>query len=173
MVKGGQHKALANIMRKMAIDGAKERMVREVARTILIAYKVPSKDFVNEVAVVQNFIQRQIRYQFDKEEQFEFPARSLVDFYEGKSGIDCDCQAILLSSLMVSLGWRDVWIVLVDAQFNGILSHACVAVKLPKAIPPYGRKLINVETTTPKPLGWMPKPGYTKYVMIKIGGMSQ
>jgi len=169
IMQGGQHKILGKLIKRVTQAGGRDRLVREVGRAIVHAYKVPSKDFVNEAGAIQNFIQRQMRYVFDMGEQFEYPHRSLIDWYKGKAGLDCDCQAILFASLMVSLGWRAVWVVLVDSRGNGVLSHACAAIKMPRPNTKFGGKLVNVEMTKPVPLGWLPDTvKYTKYLMIDV-----
>jgi hypothetical protein len=170
---GGKYKQLAKIIQKVVKMSAHDRLVRDVSRAIVHAYKVPSKDWVNEAGSVQHFIIHFLRYTFDTQEQFEWPYRILLDWYNGHEGGDCDCLSILYASLMVSLGWRDVRVVLVDSKGDGIISHACAAVKMPKPDTQFGEAWVNVELTRGRglgttPLGWLPEKPYTKYKMINV-----
>lgn len=173
ILSGGQHIILGKLLREIAVQGSRERLVRETARAIVHAYKVPSKDFINEAGAIQNFIQRYMRYTFDNGEQFCYPHRALIDWYFDKDGLDCDCMAILFASLMLALGWRKVWIVLVDSRGDGVLSHACAAIKMPRPNTRFGMGNVNVELTKPVRLGWRPsakrgEPEYSKYLKINV-----
>lgn len=169
----GKHQQLATIIAKVVKKSAHDRLVRDTARAILRAYRVPSKDFVNEAGALHNFVCRFMRYNFDTGEQFVLPYRMLADWAEGHDGSDCDCLSILYASLITALGWRDVRVVLVDGRGDGIISHACVAIRIPRKNTMFGEKWVNVELTRGEmtamtKLGWLPPHKYTKYLMINV-----
>lgn len=176
MANEGRFEQLAKILQKIVKISAHDRLVRDTARAIVKAYKVPSKDWLNEAAAIQHFINKYVRYTFDVQEQFEWPYRIIIDWFEGHEGVDCDCMSILFCSFMTAMGWRQVKLVLVDSKGDGVISHACAAIKTPRPTVVFGEKWINVEFTRgaglkTTPLGWMPQPPqpmYTKYLMIDV-----
>lgn len=164
---------LSKIIAKVVKQAAHDRLVRDASRAILRAYRVPSKDFINEAGALHNFVCRFMRYNFDTGEQFVLPYRMLADWAEGHDGSDCDCLSILYASLLTSIGWRDVRVVLVDGRGDGIISHACCAIKIPRLNTMFGDKWVNVELTRGEmtemtKLGWLPPQKYTKYLMINV-----
>jgi hypothetical protein len=169
----GKHQQLGEIIKKVVKRSAHDRMVRDTARAILKAYRVPSKDFINEAGAIHNFVCRFMRYNFDTGEQFVLPYRMLADWAEGHDGSDCDCLSILYASLMTSIGWRNVNVVLVDGRGDGIISHACVSILMPRLNTMFGDKWVNVELTRGEMtqmtrLGWLPPHKYTKYLRIDV-----
>ena len=173
LFRHGKNKQLAEIIARIVKRSAHDRLVRDTARAILKAYRVPSKDFINEAGALHNFVCRFLRYNFDTGEQFVLPYRMLADWAEGHDGSDCDCLSILYASLLTSLGWRDVKVVLVDGRGDGIISHACVAIRIPRRNTMFGDKWVNVELTRGEmtamtKLGWLPPNKYTKYLMIDV-----
>ena len=63
---------------------------------------IPPHDYFGEIRAIQNWVQDNVRYVFDPREveYFQTPRRTLKD----KAG-DCDDQAILMSSLLESIGY--------------------------------------------------------------------
>lgn len=165
---------ISNKIEKIVQYSSKQRLLHDVSRAIASAYDVPSKDWVNEAAAVQHWVQNNIRYVFDRGEQFQMPGRIIYDWYAERSGGDCDCLAILYTSLMASMGWKNVYVVLVDPKGDGKIAHAMSAIQLPNPhIYPYFAKLINVELTPSandadvRYFGWKPSQ-LTKYIPIRV-----
>lgn len=135
---------------------------------------IPPHDYFGEIRAIQNWVQDNVRYVFDPREveYFQTPRRTLKD----KAG-DCDDQAILMSSLLESIGYTTS-ICLTNPRGPGTpFSHAVCAVKLPreqtirlgdgKQTTFSPEKWYLVETIQKRPFGWVP-PKSTMFEYIKI-----
>ena len=165
-IQGGADKLrdIETLMCNMA--NQKSRLIRDVARAIPNLYGVEPKDFPNEAWAVQHWIQHNIRYVFDEQEEFQMPERTLIDWAEGHDGSDCDCMTILYAALMKRLGWRDVGVALLDSKGDGVISHAMAVIKLPKPVEPWGNKWIPIELTKKVNFGWI-TPKRTKFIVMR------
>jgi len=107
---------------------------------------LPQKDFTNEIKALYNYVRDSIRYVRDINgvETIQTPVKTL-EFGTG----DCDDKATLLAALLESIG--------AETRFNAMgfrknhISHVSLQVK-------NGGKWVNLETTEPVDMGWLP-PG--------------
>jgi len=160
---GEKLKIVSDLIHQMVQHGKRDRKVREVAFTVLKQENVKAKDHVNEIRALQKWVQQNIRYTFDIHgvETLHTPRRILID----RVG-DCDDSAMLLSSLLSSIGY-ETGVMLVDAKGDGRISHAMAAVKLPRPKGSQPKGWIPLETTKEVPMGWHPK-NITRKILIKI-----
>jgi hypothetical protein len=115
--------AIISIIQKLVLMGSKSIAIREKAREII--KDVPPHDQWGEVKAVLSWVQNNVRYVFDgfNLEQFQTPVKTLTDL----TG-DCDCIAILIASLLRSIGHQS-GVSLVNAKGRPDVDHAmgCVA----------------------------------------------
>lgn len=132
-------------MAKLARDGGKDVGVITLARQCLRINGVAARDAAGEIRCLQAWVRDHIRYTRDPRdaEMVQTPKRTL----ELQSG-DCDDQATLLASLLLSIGYSPRFVAL---ALNGAdFSHVLTEVRL-------GTRWIPLETILPhvQP-GWRP-----------------
>ena len=132
--------------------------VREIAATVLTrkngsgGWKVPEKDWSAEVKAMFNFVRKNVRYTRDTvgRDMYASPNRSLA----ANSG-DCDCYAILLGSLLQSVGYPIV-LRIIQTHGNKTWNHIYLLVGLPPTRP---TKWLLADASINKPLGFQ-APAY-------------
>ncbi|MBX3165588.1 MAG: hypothetical protein KF900_14020 [Bacteroidetes bacterium] len=84
---------------------AKKIVLQTLADTVKVAPTLKGKDLNETCRNVWNFFYNHYQYKIDKPgvEQLRRPARAFAD---RKSGVDCDCFAISVSSFLTNLGIR-------------------------------------------------------------------
>lgn len=140
--------AMRGLVRTAVRDPAQK--VRELALQI-----VGGADYPEQAARLQRWVQQNIRYIQDPPdvELVQTPQYTL----QQQAG-DCDDQAVLLASLLMATGH--------PAQFVAVglsgqpLSHVMVQTQI-------GTRWYGAETIIPKPLGWMPAP-ITSHYIVKV-----
>lgn len=131
------------MMKRFVRMGKRSPNVREAALSLI--QSLPSKDWLNEIKVLHQYVRDNVRYTKDilGVETLQTADRTL-DLGQG----DCDDKAVLLASLLESIG--------VPTRFKavgfqpGILSHVYVQAKL-------GNGWVSAEATENVPLGWEPR----------------
>ena len=86
------------IMRMAAQAGAKDPQVRELA--LKITQGVANSDHTGEIDAIYNWVKNSIAFRGEDDELIQAPEVTLR--FEGA---DCDCQSVLLGSLLGSLGY--------------------------------------------------------------------
>ena len=140
-------RATLTAMAKLAKDGAKTPLIRQLALNIV--KHLPEKKFYGEVRAVLKFVQDKIRYVRDiADVETISPPSETLRLGQG----DCDDKSILFASLALALG-NDVKFVAIDAG-HGQYSHVLPRVRV-------GDKWLFAETINPgQPLGKGPKKIY-------------
>jgi transglutaminase-like putative cysteine protease len=134
---------------------APDQTIRRCAAQIFRNSAVPPRKWLREIGALQAFVQRNIRYQKDPDglELVQTPEATLMLGYG-----DCDDQATLLASLLLSSGHPCKF---TAVGFGGnSFSHVLVEAKA-------GERWIPAETIIPRPLGWFP-PGVTSRYYKKV-----
>lgn len=95
------------IMRKMAREGSKNPLVRRLATNILHHDNIPSHHYLEEARAIGRFVQKHIRYVKDIAgvETLHSPdmlIRMMSD--AGYAAADCDDMALLIASMLLSIG---------------------------------------------------------------------
>jgi transglutaminase-like putative cysteine protease len=129
--------------------------IRHVAAS-LVAGEL-QKDWVAEIKALHAFVRDEIRYVRDIEgvETVQTPDKTL-EFGYG----DCDDKALLLATLLQSIGHKPVRFVAVGTGAPGHFSHVFVDTLV-------GTRWIPLETTEPVPAGWA-SPKITTEMIVKV-----
>ena len=133
-------------MRLAVIEGKKSPEIRQLALSIV--RNVAAKNWRGEIDALFRWVQDRIRYVRDPTdiEMLHTPGGVLRD---GQS--DCDGQAVLLASLLESIGHptRFVAISLSPGEWQHVYAQTV-----------YGRSgrpnWVTLDTTEPRPMGWEP-----------------
>ena len=142
-------------MSRLLSDGIRSPEVRRLTSEIV------SSD--NEVTSVFDWVRMNVRYIRDpylgnNGDLFVSPVKQVRNYKEGKQPLgDCDDHALLVASLLGSIGHR-TRIVLIDTDFDNNLDHAIAQV--------WSEKMgwVNMDTSSSKPLGWAIQAKVTVYV---------
>lgn len=129
-------------------EGAADFYVRQKAIDILLARRVPPKDYAGEINALFRWVQRHVRYTKDPfhVEVLHTPRRML----ELRAG-DCDDMTILLGALVKSVG-HPVRLVLTgpDARRPDLFSHIYLEAQCQG-------DWIPLDATMPFAMGWSPR----------------
>lgn len=138
--------------------GAKNFSVRQKAIDILLAGRVPSKDYLGEIASLFQWVQQNVRYTKDpfRVEVLHSAPRML----ELRAG-DCDDMTILLGAMLESIG-HPVRLVLAgpDPLRSRLFTHIYLEVF-------YRGRWIPLDATMPFPMGWEPRTPVKEVIDIE------
>lgn len=135
-------KATLLLMRRLVREGKTSLPVRLTAMKIV--ERLPPKKWGMQVAAVQNWVQKNIRYLKDVRgvETLTTPEKTL-EFRQG----DCDDQSILTATLLESIGHptRFVAVSFMPGSYSHVLTETLI-----------GPRWVPIETTENVPMGWFP-----------------
>lgn len=141
-------------MRQLVRNAVRDpsQKIRETALQI-IGNAGSTSGFVDQVRRLQQWVQTNIRYIYDPPdvELVQTPQYTL----QQRAG-DCDDQSVLLASMLQATG-HPVQFVAVGLSGQP-LSHVMVQTLV-------GKQWLGAETILPKPLGWMPGPITSHYIL--------
>lgn len=143
------------IMRGLVRRYKKELIIRRCAMDLV--QNNGQKAYTEEVRDLFTFVRDNIRYLKDIADVETVAAPDFT--LETRQG-DCDDKAVLLASLLESIGHRARFVALSFSP--GIYSHVIVETKI-------GRYWVPLETTEPVPMGWYP-PGVLDRMVVHIKG---
>jgi len=141
-------KATLKAMSDFAKAGKKSLYIRNKA--LDLTQSLPAKAGMSEIAALFDYVQNRVRYVRDINgvETLQTPEQTL----EQGSG-DCDDKAVLLASLLESIGHPTRFVALgFDGPYD--YSHVIVDTRIG------GNKWLPLDATEDKPMGWRP-PGIT------------
>ena len=143
-------RAMAQIVRDYRVDPN----VR--ARAITIVQLSQPKDHPAEIRALFDFVRNQIRYVGDVVgiETLQTPDKTLLL----RAG-DCDDKAILLATLLQSIGFP-VRFIVTGYHEPDVFEHVYLAVAMPDG------SLLNLDPTEPYPMGWAPSNPVAYYEEI-------
>lgn len=132
-------------MRELTRQGRTNPTIR--AKAIELTRGLKQKNWTGEIAALHEFVRDQIRYVKDiRDVETVATPETVLEIGVG----DCDDKAVLLASLLESIGHPAMFRAVGFAP--GVFSHVYVKTLI-------GRRpgrWVGLETTEPKPLGWEP-----------------
>lgn len=93
-------------MREIARRESGHPLVRELAKNIVLHYKIPSMNYYDEAMAIGDYVKRKVRYIRDANgiEQIHSPVTMIKQIQEGRAQGDCDDMALLIATLLLSIG---------------------------------------------------------------------
>lgn len=160
---------------KLAVAGAKTEKVHAAA--LAIASDCEARDDMCEVEAVFNAVKtgtnkvrslrRGVRYVNDpvRRDLFKRPDRLLTFCEEGACAGDCDDQAMLVTALLLNLGFH-AGLRIFKPDGAKSFEHIYAVVQLPKLNP---KNWVGLDTTVPHAtVGWEPEGGRTLTVDLSV-----
>jgi hypothetical protein len=144
-------------IRRMIHEGAGDFYVRQKAIDILLERRIRPKDYVGEVKALFEWVQSNVRYVRDPHGiETIHGARRMLWLRAG----DCDDVAILLGSMLMSIG-HPVRLVLTgpDPRRPSLLSHIYLEANVRGG-------WIPLDATMPYGIGWAPRAPIRKVIPI-------
>jgi hypothetical protein len=94
------------VMKKLAESAAGSPLVQRLARRIVLDAGVPSHYYADEALAIGEYVKEKVRYSRDPEgyEQLQAPDLLINDIQAGLAQGDCDDMALLVASLLLSIG---------------------------------------------------------------------
>lgn len=93
-------------MKKVARERAKHPLVRQLACNIVKQYKVPSMYYAQEALAIGDWVKKNFRYVRDTNgvETLQDPLTMIDQIQRGNGQGDCDDHALLIATLLLSIG---------------------------------------------------------------------
>jgi transglutaminase-like putative cysteine protease len=140
------------LMKELVRQGKSDMVIRQLALRLIS--ELPQKSWRGEILAVFEFVQEEIRYVHDINGiETLHTARKVLEMGAG----DCDDKAILLASLLESIGHPTRFIAIGFAPDD--YEHVLVDTKL-------GPHWLPLDATEPNAAGWYP-PGVVARLIIK------
>jgi hypothetical protein len=116
------------MMKKVARQRASHPMVRGLALSILEQAGIPSHDFLTEARALAEYVQQEVRYVRDIEgvEQLHDPLYMIEKLKAGTAQGDCDDMAMLLATLLLSVGHSPLFAIVRYRSTSGPFNHIYV-----------------------------------------------
>lgn len=113
------------IMRGIARQYAGDPRVRQLALNILNTRGIKSHDFLDEAKVLAEWVQENVRYVRDPNgiEQLHNPIYLIEQSKAGVANGDCDDQALLLATLLLSVGHQPFLAIVKYGKDMGNYNH--------------------------------------------------
>lgn len=113
------------IMAGVARSRAGDPRVRQLALAILLDRNVGSHNFLDEDCAIAEFVQKNVRYVRDPNgiEQLHDPVYMIDHIRAGDAQGDCDDQALLLASLLLSIGAQPYFVIVRYNRTSGSFNH--------------------------------------------------
>lgn len=95
-----------DLMKKVARLRSGHPLVRKLALNILNYNGIPSNHYVDEALAIGDFVKKNVRYVRDPDniEYLQDPENLIKDIQKGEAQGDCDDMALLIASLLLSIG---------------------------------------------------------------------
>lgn len=93
-------------MKKVARERSKSPLVRQLACNILKQYRVPSMHYAQEALAIGDWVKKNFRYVRDTRgvETLQDPLTMIDHIQRGNGQGDCDDHALLIATLLLSIG---------------------------------------------------------------------
>lgn len=113
------------VMQRIARAKAGDPRVRQLALRIVQEARVRSHDFLDEARAIGNFVQQNVRYVRDPNgiEQLHDPIYLIQQIVKGTAQGDCDDQALLVSTLLLSIGAQPYFAIVRYTGTSGPYNH--------------------------------------------------
>jgi len=118
------------LLKKIARERSKHPVVRELALKILQYHHVKSQDYVNEALAIGRFVKEKVRYVRDIHgvETVHDPLMLIEQLKRGEAHADCDDQALLIATLLLSIGHQPFFRIVKYRGRQGAFNHIYVVV---------------------------------------------
>ena len=112
-------------MRSIARERMSHPKVRALALAILQQANIQSHNFLDEAKALGEFVQTNVRYVRDTNgvEQLHDPLYMINEIEKGTAQGDCDDQALLLSTLLLSVGAQPYYAIVRYKGTSGPFNH--------------------------------------------------
>lgn len=150
------------IMRLILREAKKNDTLRQLAARVTSS--VDDKDWLGEIGALFDFVQKNIRYQRDVtyHETLSTPLEVLLQGFG-----DCDDQALLLATLLESIG-HDTRFTAMGFDQRGHYSHIIAEALLGEN---WARDpVITLDTTEDRPMGWRPPKVWRQMIIYNGDG---
>lgn len=156
-----KNRVVAGILKDMVLESRESRVVQQFSRKILQDRGVRPKDYLGEIRALYEFVRDEIPYRRDAAflDTFVTAERQIQDYLFGSPSGDCDDKAILLASLLLSVGHVPRF-VLTNSYLGAKYSHIFVEVL-------FQGKWICLETTESVEMGFCP-PSFKRGLITLI-----
>lgn len=116
------------VMKRVARERAGHPIVRKLALDIINHYKVPSHYYADEARAIGTHIQKCVAYVKDPTgiEQLHDPLTLIEQINRGVARGDCDDMALLVASLLLSIGHKPKFRVVRYESYMGPYNHIYV-----------------------------------------------
>jgi hypothetical protein len=117
-------------MIKVARQRSRHPLVRELALRILEHYRVPSQDYLKEAYAIGDYIKKKVRYVRDINgvETLHDPVTMIDQMKRGQAQGDCDDMALLIATLLLTIGHQPYFRVVRYYDGHGPYQHIYVVV---------------------------------------------
>ncbi|MEO5348866.1 MAG: hypothetical protein H7836_04395 [Magnetococcus sp. YQC-3] len=115
---------------KIARQRSTHPRIRELTLRVLQYYKVKSQDYINEALAVGLFVQKKVRYVRDihNVETVHDPLTLIDQIKRGEAHADCDDQALLIVTMLLSIGHQPFFRIVKYKNQSGPFNHIYVVV---------------------------------------------
>lgn len=115
-------------MRRIARSKAPHAKIRGLALKILEQAGVGSHDFQDEARAIARFVQENVRYvrDIDGVEQLHDPLLMVENIIQGTAQGDCDDMALLIATLLISVGIQPYFAIVRYRATSGPYNHIYV-----------------------------------------------
>lgn len=163
-----KNRRVAEILKQMVLKSRESRVVRLFALKLIREKGIAPKDYMGEIEALYTFVRDEIPYRKDAAflDTFTEAEQQIKDYLFGTPSGDCDDKAVLLASLLLSVGHIPRF-VLTNNIPDGKYVHIYCEVKHPKE-----QSWIALETTEQVELGWAP-PTYRRGLVTIISSKEQ
>ncbi len=116
------------VMRQKAREAASSPLVRRLALKIIEQAGIKSHNFLDEARAIATFVQANVRYVRDPNdiEQLHDPAYMIREITQGTAQGDCDDMALLLATLLLSVGHQPFFTIVRYRDVTGPFNHIYV-----------------------------------------------
>lgn len=154
-------------MSKVARLRAGHPVIRELAKRIVLYENIPSHYHLNEAVALGRFVQEKVKYLRDAYgiEQLHDPLYLVEQIEHGIAQADCDDQALLLATLLLSVGIKPYFRAIRYNDTTGPYNHVYVVVYEANGFSP--RKRLPIDTIIKdKPIGYeLPQKSGREYAV--------
>ena len=113
------------VMRSLARERMTHPKVRQLALNIISGGAIGSHNYLDEAQILGEFVQKNVRYVRDPHgvEQLHDPLYMIQKIEEGTAQGDCDDQALLLATLLLSIGAQPYFAMVRYTTNGGSYNH--------------------------------------------------
>lgn len=143
------------LMRQVARDRSRHPIVRELALQILLNSHVKSNYYLEESRAIGQYVQSKVRYVRDPAgmEQLQDPTMMIERIQRGEAQGDCDDMALLIATLLLSIGHHPFFKIVRYKSNNGPYNHIYVVDYEKNGRGPRGRIVLDA-IVKDRPIGF-------------------